>query len=62
MLAVGLQFIELLEMLICLFLGEIPYDIAINEMLQSGVAELAQSLKQGVEAFVEYLLADENVG
>ncbi len=33
-----------------------------DKMLQDGVAELAQSLRQGVEAFVKHLPADEEVG
>jgi hypothetical protein len=33
-----------------------------EKMLQEGVAELAQGLQQGVEAFVEHLPADEDAG
>jgi hypothetical protein len=36
--------------------------VELEKMLQDGIAELAQFLKQGVEAFVEHLPADESAG
>ena len=36
--------------------------VELEKMLQDGVAELAQGLRQGVEAFVEHLPADEQAG
>ena len=36
--------------------------VELEKMLQDGVAELAQGLQQGVEAFVEHLPADEEAG
>ncbi len=36
--------------------------VQMEKMLQDGIAELAQGLKQGVEAFVEHLPADEEGG
>jgi serine/threonine protein kinase len=39
-----------------------PVGVEMEKMLQDGVAELAQGLKQGVEAFVEHLPADEGAG
>ena len=36
--------------------------VELEKMLQDGIAELAQGLQQGVEAFVEHLPADEDAG
>jgi hypothetical protein len=36
--------------------------VELEKILRDGVAELAQGLKQGVEAFVDHLPADEDSG
>jgi hypothetical protein len=36
--------------------------VEMEKMLQDGIAELSQNLKQGVDVFVEHLPADEGSG
>ncbi len=36
--------------------------VEMEKMLQDGIAELSQNLKQGVDVFVEHLPADEGPG